>query len=75
MMNSIDNWGIEAMEKRIRRMFGWMSWFIPLLRPFGIFPQLNAEQMANINIELGVVSRESELCPVLDNNGRIIKII
>ncbi len=62
-----DDWLDDAMEKRIRKMFGRMSWFIPLLRPFGVFSQLNAEQMASINIELGVVSRKSELRPVLNN--------
>lgn len=62
-----DDWLDEAMEKRIRKMFVWMSWFMPLLRPFGVFAQMSAEQQANINIELGVVSRVSELRPVLDN--------
>lgn len=61
------DWLDTAMETRIRKMFGWMSWFMPLLRPFGVFAQMSAEQQANINIELGLVSRVSELCPVLDN--------
>lgn len=61
------NWLDEAMEKRIRKMFGWMSWFKPLLSPFGIFPKMNAKEMASINIELGIVSRKSELSPILDN--------
>lgn len=62
-----NDWLDEAMEKRIRKMFGWMSWFMPLLRPFGVFAQMRAEQQANINIEIGAVSRVSELSPVLDN--------
>lgn len=61
------DWLDKAMEKRIHKLFGWMSWFMPLLRPFGVFPQMNAEQMASINIEIGVMSRKSELLPVLDN--------
>ena len=40
---------------------------MPLLRPFGLAPRMNAEQQANSNIELGVISRERELGPVLDD--------
>lgn len=61
------DWLDDAMEKRIRKLFEWMSWFMPLLRPFGVFAQMSAEQQANINIELGLVSRVSELHPVLNN--------
>jgi hypothetical protein len=44
-----------------------LNWFMPLLRPTGLTPRMNAEQMANSNIELGRLSRERELAPVLDN--------
>ena len=44
-----------------------MSWFLPLLRPTGLAPRMTAEQQANSNIELGRLSRERELGPVLDN--------
>ena len=57
----------EAMEQRIRKLFRRMSWFLPLLRPTGLAPRMNAEQQADSNIELGKLSRESELGPVLDN--------
>jgi pimeloyl-ACP methyl ester carboxylesterase len=62
-----DDWLDEDMEKRIRKQFKQFSWFFPFLRPFGVAPQMNAEQCANINIELGVVSSESKLRPVLEN--------
>ena len=61
------NWLDEAMEQRIRKLFRRMGWFLPLLRPTGLAPRMTAEQQANSNIELGVLSRESELNPVLDN--------
>jgi pimeloyl-ACP methyl ester carboxylesterase len=61
------DWLDEAMEQRIRKLFRRLSWFMPLLRPFGMAPRMNAEQQANSNIELGVISRERELGPVLDN--------
>ena len=56
----------EAMEQRIRKLFRRLSWFMPLLRPFGLAPRMNAEQQANSNVELGVISRERELGPVLE---------
>jgi hypothetical protein len=40
---------------------------MPLLRPTGLTPRMTAEQQADSNIELGVISRERELGPVLDN--------
>ena len=61
------DWLDEAMEQRIRRLFRRMSWFMPLLRPTGLAPRMTAEQQADSNIELGVISRERELGPVLDN--------
>ncbi|MCX4460428.1 alpha/beta hydrolase [Streptomyces sp. NBC_01728] len=61
------DWLDEAMEQRIRKTFRRMSWFLPLLRPTGLTPRMNAEQMADSNIELGRLARERELGPVLDN--------
>lgn len=60
------DWLDEAMEKRIRKLFRQLNWFMPLLRPTVLAPRMTAEQQANSNIELGVISREGELCPVLD---------
>ena len=61
------DWLDEAMEQHIRKLFRRMGWFMPLLRPTGLTPRMNAEQMANTNIELGRLARERELGPVLDN--------
>jgi pimeloyl-ACP methyl ester carboxylesterase len=61
------DWLDEAMERRIRKLFRRMSWFLPLLRPTGLAPRMTAEQQANSNIELGRLSRERELGPVLDS--------
>jgi pimeloyl-ACP methyl ester carboxylesterase len=61
------DWLDETMEQRIRKLFRRLGWFMPLLRPTGLTPRMNAEQMANSNIELGVIGRERELGPVLDN--------
>ncbi|MEU1587417.1 alpha/beta hydrolase [Micromonospora sp. NPDC005710] len=60
------DWLDEAMAQRIRRMFRRMNLFMPLLRPTGLTPRMNADQMADSNIELGELSRERELSPVLD---------
>jgi len=60
------DWLDEAMEQRIRKLFRRMSWFLPLLRPTGLAPRMTAEQQADSNIELGALSRERELGPVLD---------
>ncbi|MEU8287015.1 alpha/beta hydrolase [Micromonospora sp. NPDC048905] len=60
------DWLDDAMEQRIRKMFRRMNLFMPLLRPTGLTPRMNAEQMADSNIELGKLSRERELGPVLD---------
>ncbi|MFJ8623374.1 alpha/beta fold hydrolase [Kitasatospora sp. NPDC093550] len=60
------DWLDEAMEQRIRKQFRQWSWFLPLLRPTGITPRMNAEELAACNIELGRVGRERELAPVLD---------
>jgi pimeloyl-ACP methyl ester carboxylesterase len=60
------DWLDEAMEKRIRKLFKRMSWFLPLLRPTGLAPRMTAAQQADSNIEIGKISRERELGPVLD---------
>jgi pimeloyl-ACP methyl ester carboxylesterase len=60
------DWLDEAMEQRIRKLFRQLNWFMPLLRPTGLAPRMSAEQQANSNIELGVLSSERELNPVLD---------
>ncbi|MEU6013576.1 alpha/beta hydrolase [Streptomyces sp. NPDC047515] len=59
------DWLDEAMERRIRKLFRRMGWFLPLLRPTGLAPRMTAEQQADSNIELGKLSRERELGPVL----------
>jgi pimeloyl-ACP methyl ester carboxylesterase len=61
------DWLDDAMEQRIRKMFRRMNLFMPLLRPTGLTPRMNAAEMAESNIELGRLSRESELGPVLDS--------
>ncbi|MFI5907950.1 alpha/beta fold hydrolase [Dactylosporangium sp. NPDC051541] len=60
------DWLTDAMEVRIRKLFKRMSWFTPLLRPTGLTPRMSAAQQAESNIELGKLSRERELGPVLD---------
>jgi len=60
------DWLDDAMEQRIRKLFKQMSWFTPLLRPTGLTPRMTAAQMAESNIELGRLSRERDLGPVLD---------
>ncbi|MDI1463764.1 alpha/beta hydrolase [Catellatospora sp. KI3] len=60
------DWLDEAMEQRIRTLFKRIGWFAPLLRPTGLVPRLTAAQQAESNIELGRLSRERELGPVLD---------
>ncbi|MBM0274880.1 alpha/beta fold hydrolase [Micromonospora tarensis] len=60
------DWLDEAMAERIRKLFRRLNWFMPLLRPTGLTPRMTAEQQADSNIELGRLSRASELGPVLD---------
>jgi pimeloyl-ACP methyl ester carboxylesterase len=60
------DWLDEAMEQRIRKLFRRLGWFMPLLRPTGLTPRMTAAQQAESNIELGRLSRERELGPVLD---------
>src|SRR5215475_3360343 len=61
------DWLDEATEQRIRKLFRRMGWFMPLLRPTGLAPRMTAGQQADSNIELGVISRERALGPVLDD--------
>jgi pimeloyl-ACP methyl ester carboxylesterase len=61
------DWLDEAMEQRIRKLFKRLSWVMPLLRPTGLTPRMTAEQQANSNIEVGRLSLERELGPMLDN--------
>jgi pimeloyl-ACP methyl ester carboxylesterase len=61
------DWLDEAMEQRIRKLYRRMGWFMPLLRPTGLTVRMTAGQMADSNIELGRLSRERELAPVLDS--------
>lgn len=61
------DWLDEAMEQRIRTLFRRLRWLMPLLRPTGLTPRMTAEQQAASNIELGEISRERELRPVLDD--------
>ncbi|RSN49641.1 alpha/beta hydrolase [Amycolatopsis sp. WAC 04197] len=60
------DWLDDAMEQRIRKMFKRLNLIMPLLRPTGLTPRMSAAQQAESNIELGKLSRESELGPVLD---------
>jgi pimeloyl-ACP methyl ester carboxylesterase len=60
------DWIDEAMKQRIRKMFRQMRWFMIPMRVTGITPRMTAAQQAESNIELGELSRESELGPVLD---------
>ncbi|MET9551383.1 alpha/beta fold hydrolase [Streptomyces sp. NPDC006645] len=60
------DWLDDAMEERIRKTFRRLNLFMPLLRPTGLTPRMNAAQMAECNIELGKLARESALGPVLD---------
>lgn len=59
------DWLDDAMEQRIRKLFRRLNWFLPLLRPTGLTPRMTAGQQAESNIELGRLSRERELGPVL----------
>ncbi|KAA8888856.1 alpha/beta fold hydrolase [Nocardia colli] len=59
----IDEIDIEQMRKLWRRL----SWLMLALRPTGLTPKMTAEQMADSNIEAGMIARKRELDPVLDN--------
>jgi pimeloyl-ACP methyl ester carboxylesterase len=60
------DWLDDAMEVRIRKLFKRISWFTVPLRATGLTPRMTAAQQADSNIELGKLSRERELGPVLD---------
>ena len=60
------DWLDEAVERRIRKLFRRLGWFLPLLRPTGLAARMTAAQQADSNIELGRLSRVRELGPVLD---------
>ena len=61
------DWMTEEMAQGMRKLFKRLNLFMPLLRPTGLTPRMSAEQMAEINIELGWLARVSELGPVMDN--------
>jgi hypothetical protein len=61
------DWLNEEIEQRIRKLFRRIGWFTPVLRPFGLAARMTPEQQAESNIELGVLARERNLAPVLDN--------
>lgn len=60
------DWLDDAMAQRIRMLFKRLAFLRPVLRPLGLLPKMTAAQQAESNIELGVISRERELGPVLD---------
>ena len=60
------DWLDDAMAARIRKLFRRMRPVMALARPTGLTPRMNAAQQAESNIELGMLSRASELGPVLD---------
>jgi pimeloyl-ACP methyl ester carboxylesterase len=60
------DWLDDAMEERIRMLFKRLAFLRPALRPLGLLPRMTAAQQAQSNIELGKISRERELGPVLD---------
>ena len=60
------DWLDDAMEERIRMLFKRLAFLRPALRPLGLLPKMTAAQQAESNIELGRISRQHELGPVLD---------
>ncbi|GAB3838024.1 alpha/beta fold hydrolase [Dactylosporangium cerinum] len=61
------DWLDDAMELRIRKLFKRISWFTVPLRATGLAPRMSAAEQAESNIELGKLSREREMGPVLDD--------
>ena len=63
----IDEMDIEGMRNLWRRLsllfvlLRWTAWWT------GMVPRMTAEQMANSNIEVGMIARERVLGPVLDS--------
>ncbi|MEU6247186.1 alpha/beta hydrolase [Glycomyces sp. NPDC047010] len=60
------DWLDEAMEARIRKLFKMLRPVTAVLRPTGLTPRLTAAQQAECNIELGKISLEANLGPVID---------
>ena len=60
------DWLDDAMEQRIRKLFKRIGWLTAAMRPTGLTPRMSPAQQAESNIELGKLSRERELGPVLD---------
>ncbi|MFJ6621986.1 alpha/beta fold hydrolase [Kitasatospora sp. NPDC091335] len=58
------DWLTDDLERRIRRQFRLWGPVMALLRPTGLTPRMTPGQMADCNVELGLVARE--LGPVLD---------
>jgi pimeloyl-ACP methyl ester carboxylesterase len=66
-----NDWIDEIDLDGMRKLWQRLSWLFVLLRWTawwtGMVPRMTAEQMANSNIELGMIARERELGPVMDN--------
>lgn len=61
------DWLDDAMEARIRTLFRRMRPITMLVRPTGLTPRMTADQQAESNIEIGRLSRERNLRPVLND--------
>lgn len=60
------DWLDDATAQRIRTLFRRMRWMTVPMRVTGLTPRMSADRMAESNIELGELSRENALGPVLD---------
>ncbi|MCO1576073.1 alpha/beta fold hydrolase [Crossiella sp. SN42] len=60
------DWYDEAMAQRIRKLWRWLSVAMLPLRLARLTPTMTGAQMAESNIEVGRLARESVLGPVLD---------
>jgi pimeloyl-ACP methyl ester carboxylesterase len=60
------DWLDDAKEIRIRKLFKRLAPLTTILRPTGLTPKLSAAQQAECNIELGKISLERNVAPVLD---------
>ncbi|MFG2914839.1 alpha/beta fold hydrolase [Kitasatospora sp. NPDC048298] len=60
------DWLDEEMERRIHRQFRLWYPLMVLLRPTGLTPRMTPRQMAQCNIELGMIGSAGALGPVLD---------
>ncbi|MEJ3653316.1 alpha/beta hydrolase [Actinomycetes bacterium KLBMP 9759] len=61
------DWFDESMEPGMRKMWKRIWWPMQLLRPFGMAPRMTGDQLADSNIEVGLIARERDLGPVLDS--------